>query len=92
MMITTIGVLALIFLIWNIATSISIVNSLKASSVKADYRWLRFKAYGYAKKYKDLTLEKEGKAGNLYYHFTISMFLFISALVIGIILAYVGKH
>ena len=90
-MVTTIGVLALIFLIWNIVTSINIVKILSANGIKADLRWLRFKAFGYAQKYKDLTLKKEGKIGSFYFHFTISMTLFIATLIIGIILAYFVK-
>ena len=87
-MVTTFGVLALIFLIWNIVTSINIVNILKDNGVKADLRWLRFRAFGYAKKYRVLTLETEGKIGSLYFHFLAYIILFITVLVIGIILAY----
>ena len=87
-MVTTFGLFALSFLIWNIVISISIVNFLKESGIKADLRWLRFMAFGYAKKYKEITFEKDGKIGSLYYYFLVSMILFISTLIIGIILAY----
>ena len=91
-MITAFGFLVLVFLLWNIVTSINIVKILSANGIKADLRWLRFKAFGYAQKYKDLTLSKEGKIGSLYYHFTISMTLFIVTIIIGIILAYSIKQ
>lgn len=83
--------LALVFLIVNIATCINIVYLLKESGIKADLRWLRFKAYGYAKQYKDFTLEKEGNIGSLYYYFMTSSILFIRVLVMGIISAYLTK-
>lgn len=88
----TFGILALIFLTWYVATSLNIVSYLKGNGQRADLRWLRFKAFGYAKNYKDLTLEISSKVGKLYYSFTTSSVLFAITLFPGIVAAYLEKH
>jgi hypothetical protein len=63
------GWLALAFLISNVIVSVNIVKKLIAEGEKADLRWLRFKAFGYAKKYKEITTKESGQPGMLYYLF-----------------------
>lgn len=85
------GILALVFLIINISLSINIVKRLKEAGEKADLRWLRFKAFGYAVKYKEIKVNQSGKPDMLYYLFVVSSFLFFSCLLIGILFAYLDK-
>ncbi len=85
------GWLALGFLILNVIVSINIVKKLNAEGEKADLRWLRFKAFGYAKKYKEITIKETGHPGILYYFFVASSALFIVCLAAGIITAAVIK-
>ena len=80
------GWLALAFLISNVIISINIVKKLNAKGEKADLRWLRFKAFGYAKKYKEITTNESGHPGILYYLFVASSLLFIVCLATGIII------
>ena len=85
------GWLALVFLISNIILSVNIVRKLNASGEKADLRWLRFKAFGYAKKYKEITIKESGKPGILYYFFIVSSTLFFMCLATGIIIVSIIK-
>lgn len=82
------GILALVFLITNIILSINIVNRLNEAGEKTDLRWLRFKAFGYAHRYKEIKIKESGKPDMLYYLFVSSSFLFFATLLIGIILVY----
>ena len=85
------GWLALAFLIANIIVSINIVRKLNTAGEKADLRWLRFKAFGYAKKYKEITMKESGKPEILYYLFVASAALFILCLAAGIIIVSIIK-
>ena len=85
------GWLALIFLIINIIVSVNIVKIISLAGEKADLRWLRFKAFGYAKKYKEITFKERGRVGILYYIFIGSSWLFFVCLAAGIIIVYTIK-
>jgi len=85
------GWLALILLIVNVFISITIVKKLNSMGEKANLRWLRFKAFGYAKHFKEITIKNTGKPDNLYYLFVISSILFFLCLSIGIILVAINK-
>lgn len=80
------GWLSLAFLVSVVLVSINIVKKLNAMGEKADLRWLRFKSFGYAKKYKEITRKEFGQPGLLYYLFVASSTLFFVFLAAGIIL------
>lgn len=83
------GFLAFVFLIINIVLSMTIVNRLNEAGEKADLKWLRFKAFGYARKYKEIKIKESGRPDMLYYLFVTSSFLFFITLSIGIVLVYI---
>jgi hypothetical protein len=86
-----IGWLALAFLITNVIVSINIVKVLNTKGENVDLRWLRFKAFGYAKRYREITTKESGQPGILYDLFVVSAALFFVCLATGIILAYIIK-
>jgi hypothetical protein len=77
------GILALILIWWNLWISLQIVKYLKNESSDASlFRhgiYVKGKIFRYLPLYRKLTLEKNGKVGNLYSLFYIS---FISMLII----------
>ena len=80
------GWLALTFLIFKVIVSLNIVKKLIAMGENADLKWLRFKAFEYAKKYKEITKKESGHPGMLYYLFIVSSVLFFVCLTTGIII------
>ena len=60
-----IGVLALVFLIWNFIISVRIMNYLKTHGEKVNPATMHFKIFDNANKYKQITLNETGKVGNL---------------------------
>lgn len=86
-----IGYLVLLLLIVNVVISISIVKKLSKMGEKVTLKWLRFKAFRYAKRYRELTVNKSGKTDYLYYLFILSSILFFVSLTLGILLVYIYK-
>ena len=81
-----IGVLALVFLIWNFTISARIMNYLKAHGEKVNFATMHFKIFDNASKYKQITLNETGKVGSLYNPFLLSFTIFAIILFSGIIL------
>ena len=84
--VVVIGVLALIFLIWNFTISARIMNYLKARGEKVNPATMHFKIFDNANKYKQITLNETGDVGNLYNPFLITFIIFAIILFSGIIL------
>ncbi|NOR75589.1 MAG: hypothetical protein GQ525_10565, partial [Draconibacterium sp.] len=68
----TIGFFALIFLIWNFAISVQIMNYLKNHGEKINPANMHFKIFDNAAKYKNLTIAELGKVGKHYNPFLVT--------------------
>ena len=84
--IIAIGILALVFLIWNFTISVRIMNYLKAHGEKVNPATMHFKIFDNARKYRQVTLKETGKVGPLYNPFITSFVIFAIILMSGIIL------
>ena len=81
-----VGILALIFLVWNFVISARIMDYLKKHGEKVNPATMHFKIFDNATKYKKITLCESGMVGNLYNSFIISFVIFAIILFSGIIL------
>ena len=83
------GLIALIFIWYNFYVSISIVKYLKANGKEASLFtkgfYVRGKIFKYLTLYKETTIQKEGKVGNLYSQFYFSFFMLLFFLILGLI-------
>ena len=84
-----IGVIALFFIWWNLWVTIEIIKYLKSKgeevSLFSNGIYVRGKIFKYLPLYRKLTIECQGKVGNLYILFYTSFFLFLIFLIFGII-------
>jgi len=82
------GIIALIFIWWNLWVSIKIVKYLKSkgenASLFSNGIYVKGKIFKYLTLYNKISLESTGKVGQLYIEFYISFFLFIIFLIFGI--------
>lgn len=85
-LVLVLGLVALIFLVWNFTVSARIMNYLKKHGVKVNPATMHFKIFDNASKYKQITRNESGKVGNLYIPFVISFVLFAVVLLSGIIM------
>lgn len=83
------GFIALIFLWYNFYVSISIVKYLKSNGKEASLFtkgfYVKGKIFKYLPLYKETTVKKEGKTGNLYAQFYFSFLSMLFFLVLGLI-------
>jgi hypothetical protein len=77
---------ALVSVIVGIVFMIMIVSFLSKRGIKINYIFIRLYIIKYIHQYRKITLEENGKPGNLFYAFIISMNLALVLAVIGIIL------
>ena len=77
------------FLWWNLAISVRIMNYLKefykGASLFNHGIFVRGKIFQYLPLYRRITLEKDGKVGSLYFSFYATFFMAMFSLVMGII-------
>ena len=77
---------ALVSVIFGIVFMIMIVSFLSKRGIKINYIFLRLYIIKYIHQYRKITMEENGKPGNLFYAFIVSMNLALVLAVIGIIL------
>ena len=84
------GVIALFIIWWNLWISVNIVKYLKRegndASLFSHGIYVKGKIFRYLPLYRKLTLEKNGKVGNLYSLFYISFISMLIVLLFGIAL------
>ena len=76
----------LVSVIFGIVFMIMITSFLSNRGVKINYIFLRLYIIKYVHQYRKITMEENGKPGNLFYAFIVSMNLALVLAVIGIIL------
>ena len=77
---------ALVSLIFGIVFMIMITSFLSKRGSKINYIFLRLYIIKYIDQYRKITVEENGKPGNLFYPYIVSMSLALVLAVIGIIL------
>ena len=77
---------ALISVIFGIVFMIMIASFLSNRGIKINYIFFRLYIIKYIHQYRKITMEEDGKPGNLFYGFIVSMNLALVLAVIGIIL------
>jgi len=77
---------ALVSAIFGIIFMIMIASFLSKRGIKINYVFLRLYIIKYIHQYRKITMEENGKPGNLFYAFIVSMNLALVLAVIGIIL------
>jgi len=77
---------ALVSVIFGIVFMIMIVSFLSERGIKINYLLIRLYIIKYIAQYREITIEENGKPGNLFYAFIVSMNLALVLAVIGIIL------
>ena len=90
-MITDFFTLAIISGICGVVFSLMITFYLSKHGIKINYWLLRWYMLKYLHQYRKLTIEENGKPGNLFYAFIVSMSLTLIFFTIGIVLAITGK-
>jgi len=79
-------ILAIISVICGIVFSLMITSFLSKHGIKINYVFLRLFLLKYIHQYRKITVEENGKPGNLFYAFIVSMNLALVFAVIGIVL------
>jgi len=79
-------ILAIISVICGIVFSLMITSFLSRHGIKINYVFLRLYLLKYIHQYRKITVEENGKPGNLFYAFIVSMNLALVFTIIGIIL------
>ena len=77
---------ALVSVMFGIVFMIMIVSFLSKRGIKINYVFLRLYIFKYIHQYRKITMDENGKPGNLFYAFIVSMNLALVLAVIGIIL------
>jgi len=77
---------ALVSAIFGIVFMIMITSFLSKRGIKINYIFLRLYIIKYIHQYRKITIEENGKPGNLFYPYIVSMGLALILAVIGIIL------
>jgi len=77
---------ALVSAVFGIVFMIMIASFLSKRGIKINYIFLRLYIIKYIHQYRKITIEENGKPGNLFYAFIVSMNLALVLAIIGIIL------
>ena len=77
---------ALVSVTFGIVFMIMIVSFLSKRGIKINYIFIRLYIIKYVHQYRKITVEENGKPGNLFYPYIVSMSLALVLAVIGIIL------
>ena len=78
--------LAIIFAICGVISSIMIAVALEKHKAKISFIFLRLLILKYLGDYKKITLDETGKVGHLYYSFIVSMNAALLAALVGILI------
>ena len=79
-------ILALVSAMFGIVFMIMITSFLSKRGIKINYLLLRLYIIKYIHQYRKITIEENGKPGNLFYPYIVSMSLALVLAIIGIIL------
>ena len=79
-------ILALISGLLNGVFTYMILGYLSKHSYKVNWWMIRLFMIRYLKQYRKLTIEENGKPGNLFYAWVVSISLFVISAVIGVVL------
>jgi hypothetical protein len=79
-------ILALIGVVWGIATSIMITSFLSKRGIKINFLLIRLFIFKWVGQYRKITIEETGKPGPLFYWFITSWNVALVFAIIGIIL------
>jgi len=85
------GFLAAISAIFNLVFSLMISSYLSKHGNKINYWDIRFHILKYLKQYRKLTIEENGKPGNLFYAWVVAISLFLVSAIFLIVLLVGGK-
>lgn len=84
------GIIALGFLWWNLWISTKIIKYVKGKGEEASLFnngiFVKGKIFSYLPLYKKLSLEENGKVGQLYYNFYISFIMFLVFFLVGLVM------
>ncbi|MFC2078849.1 hypothetical protein ACFLSZ_02605 [Candidatus Bipolaricaulota bacterium] len=86
MLSTTLIVIALISVLWGVASSVAITGALQKRGVKVNFLFLRVMILKYVGQYRDITRSETGRTGAWFYSFVIAMNLALVTAVAGLIL------
>lgn len=78
-------IIAILAVIWYTITTLQIYDFLQKHSIKVNFLLLRFFAPSYANQYKRITQQQNGKTGELFYHWIISINIALLAVILIII-------
>ena len=79
-------VLAIVCLLCGVVSSIMITSFVSRRGTKINYFLIRIYIYKYINQYRKITEEETGKAGPLFYSFTISFILALFFAIVGAIM------
>ena len=79
-------VLAIICVLWGVASSVLIISFLSKRGRKINYLLLRIYIYKYVNQYRKITIEETGKVGPLFYSFITSFILALIFAIAGLVL------
>ena len=82
----TFFVLAIICVLWGVASSVLIISFVSKRGIKINYLLLRIYIYKYVNQYRKITIEETGKVGPLFYSFITSFILALIFAIAGIVL------
>ena len=82
---------ALVSAIFSIVFMIMIAVFLSEHGIKINYVFLKLYILKYIHQYRKITMEENGKPGNLFYAFIVSMNVALVLAIIGIILRITGE-
>jgi hypothetical protein len=78
--------LALLGVIWGIVSAMAIGSYLAARGEKINHLLFRFQLHKHLQRYLEITHQEEGKPGNWYYSFIISMSIVLVCILFGLAL------
>ena len=79
-------VLAIICVLWGVASSVLIISFLSKRGIKINYLLLRIYIFKYVNQYRKITIEETGKVGPLFYSFITSFMLALIFAIVGALL------
>ena len=78
---------AIVFVIFNVVTSVLITVALDKRNIKTNIIFLRLLILKYVKQYRDITLQETGRVGILFYCWIVS----INLALVSVVIAFIAK-
>lgn len=80
-------ILVMACLAWAITSMVLIISKVEKSGTRINFFLLKLFIFKYISQYNELTRKEKGKAGPLFYHFIVPMWLAFGLVVVWIILS-----